>query len=336
MYGLHVLYGIPTKHDIPDPRSHVKSNSCPGLITLDKRSRFSINGQVLRVGRGVFLHQRSAWSTSHGQNTVRHVADWNLQKCAIIPHTCATQCLGTANLPEPEEGNAKDFVAGPVGFNCLDPSLGEFAVALAAPFMVYYIMDIDFLSLILPNFLAWTCENTFMISHIYTRTISYNKLLNGCVFMWFYVYFMVWRNKLNKSYAFMKVSWQRHGRHGHSFPSEFFQDHLDQRWSKPCKILRLQTETDWDPLTIWILRRWWRCVCVQCVQWKAWVSSAQNQPVLKQWHQPGRAGCVRSSEIRGMDLLSVDLVQTLANHDQLNCSHYNSHYKHRLIHISTC
>jgi hypothetical protein len=26
----------------------------------------------------------------------------------------------------------------------------------------------------------------------------------------------------------------------------------------------------------------------------------------------------------------------LANHDQLNCSHYNSHYKHRLIHISTC
>lgn len=42
----------------------------------------------------------------------------------------------------------------PVGFNCLDPSLGEFAVALAAPFMVYYIMDIDFLSLILPNFLA--------------------------------------------------------------------------------------------------------------------------------------------------------------------------------------
>ena len=262
MYGLHVLYGIPTKHDIPDPRSHVKSNSCPGLITLDKRSRFSINGQVLRVGRGVFLHQRSAWSTSHGQNTVRHVADWNLQKCAIIPHTCATQCLGTANLPEPEEGNAKDFVAGPVGFNCLDPSLGEFAVALAAPFMVYYIMDIDFLSLILPNFLAWTCENTFMISHIYTRTISYNKLLNGCVFMWFYVYFMVWRNKLNKSYAFMKVSWQRHGRHGHSFPSEFFQDHLDQRWSKPCKILRLQTETDWDPLTIWILRRWWRCVCV--------------------------------------------------------------------------
>lgn len=177
--------------------------------------------------------------------------------------------------------------------------------------------------------------------HIYTlvqsRTID-NKLLNGCVFMWFYVYFMVWRNKLNKWYAFMKVSWQRHGRHGHSFPSEFFQDHLDQRWSKPCKILRLQTETDWDPLTIWILRRWWRCVClcVQCVQWKAWVSSAQNQPVLKQWHQPGRAGCVRSSEIRGMDLLSVDLVQTLANHDQLNCSHYNSHYKHWLIHISTC
>ena len=46
----------------------------------------------------------------------------------------------TANLPEPEEGNAKDFVAGPVGFNCLDPRLGEFAVALAAPFMVYYII----------------------------------------------------------------------------------------------------------------------------------------------------------------------------------------------------
>lgn len=64
--------------------------------------------------------------------------------------------MGTANLPEPEEGNAKDFVAGPVGFNCLDPRLGEFAVALAAPFMVYYMIDIDidFLSLILPNFLA--------------------------------------------------------------------------------------------------------------------------------------------------------------------------------------
>ena len=84
--------------------------------------------------------------------------------------------------------------------------------------------------------------------HIYTlvqsRTID-NKLLNGCVFMWFYVYFMVWRNKLNKLICFheseLAKAWA-----AWAFLSVWVLP--GSPWSKMIKAMQDTASTDWDRL----------------------------------------------------------------------------------------